>query len=233
MMRPVGFPSHVAAAIFDFDETMIDLEAQHTGAYAALARELGDDYTRMPEHFRFASGKRVIDDVHDMREFFGWQQPLDELFARRQEHFAAALREAPLALLPGVERTVRALRASGITLAITSSAVGASIEEVLRRFALRDAFALIVDGSQVTRPKPDPEPYLVTARQLGVEPRQCIVFEDSQVGVVAAKRAAMYCVAVRNPHAKTHQDLSAADLLLESLDDFDPAWVTPVAPKGC
>jgi HAD superfamily hydrolase (TIGR01509 family) len=122
-----------------------------------------------------------------------------------------------LIAMPGVVEVVRALRERGITLAITSSAVRSSIEMILLRLGLRDAFALIVDGSEVTNGKPDPEAYLVTARKLGVRPEECVVIEDSHVGVLAAKRAGMYCIAVRNPHAQIYQDLSAADVVVESM----------------
>ena len=120
--------------------------------------------------------------------------------------------------MPGVERFVRALHARGITLAVASSAVGDSIDEILRRFGIRDLFALIVDGSEVAHGKPDPEAYLLTARKLGVAPAECIVFEDSHVGVVAAKRAGMACIAVRNPRARQWQDLTGADRVVDSFD---------------
>lgn len=213
------------AAIFDFDETMIDLERQHTHASIELCRALGSDYMSMPEEFRKGSGRRVIDDVREQRVFFGWKQPVDELFELRQRFFDAALESADLELMPGAEKTVRELHAAGLTLAITSSAVGSSIERVLRRFHLRDFFTVIVDGSEVTRGKPDPEAYLVTARKLGVKPQECVVFEDSTVGVAAAKAAGMFCVAIRNPRAQMWQDLDGADLVLDSFEEL--GW--PVA----
>jgi HAD superfamily hydrolase (TIGR01509 family) len=211
----------VAAAIFDFDETMIDLERQHTIAYERLARGFGDDYHSMPESFRTGSGRRVIDDIRELRAFFGWSASEEELFAIRNRHFAEECRSAELQLMRGVEHAVRALHAKGIPLAVTSSAVGRDIDEILRRFAIRDLFALIVDGSQVARGKPDPEAYLVTASQLGVDPRACVVFEDSHVGVAAAKAAGMYCIAVRNPRAKEFQDLDAADVVVGSFEEVD------------
>jgi HAD superfamily hydrolase (TIGR01509 family) len=203
------------AAAFDFDETMIDLEAQHGFASEALARELGADFMELPESFRTRSGSRVIDDVAEMREHFGWREPLGELLERRQRHFMRACEESDLALMPGISEAVRALHAAGFRLAVTSSAVGDAIDAILRRVGLRELFELIVDGGAVTRGKPDPEAYLVTAARLGVEPQQCIVFEDSCVGVVAAKRAGAYCVAVRNPRAHVRQDLSDADVIVE------------------
>lgn len=209
--------TRAAAAIFDFDETIIDLEPQHTAAYAALCRDLGSDYAAMPEMFRTGSGRRIVDDLREMREHFGWSASEEELFAIRNRHFADACRTSPLELMPGVERVVRELHARGVPLAVTSSAVKRDIEEILGRFGLRDLFALIVDGSEVARGKPDPEAYLLTARKLRVNPRDCVVFEDSTVGVHAAKAAGMFCIAVRNPRAQTPQDLSAADVQLSSL----------------
>lgn len=210
-----------AAIIFDFDETIIDLEPQHTAAYEALCRELGDDYARMPESFRTGSGRRIIDDIREMRAFFHWTASEEEVAARRQVLFDELCARADLQPMDGVVEAIRTLRGRGFTLAITSSAVRSSIEAILTRLGIRDAFALIVDGSEVVHGKPDPEAYLVTARKLGVEPAECVVFEDSQVGVVAAKRAGMYCVAVRNPHAQMRQDLSAADVVVDGFDVLD------------
>ncbi|HEV7238592.1 MAG TPA: HAD family phosphatase [Thermoanaerobaculia bacterium] len=208
--------STFAAVILDFDETIIDLEPQHTAAHAALCRDQGSDYADMPESFRIGSGRRIIDDVREMRAHFGWNEPEDELFARRQEHFDRVCREADLQPMPGVREMIAKLTEKGIPLAITSSAVASSIDAILTRLDLRGAFTLIVDGSEVQHGKPDPEAYLLTARKLNVRPEQCVVFEDSHVGVVAAKRAGMFCVAVRNPRAQERQDLSAADVIVES-----------------
>ncbi len=204
-----------AAVIFDFDETIIDLEPQHTAAHAALCREQGSDYGDMPESFRRGSGRRIIDDIREMRAHFAWSASEEELFARRQELFDAVCRDAELEAMAGVREAIAALRARNVPLAITSSAVKSSIETILERLQLRDAFTLIVDGSEVQHGKPDPEAYLLTARRLGVAPERCIVFEDSHIGVVAAKRAGMFCVAVRNPRALERQDLSAADVIVE------------------
>lgn len=211
----------VEAVIFDFDETIIDLEPQHTAAYRALCRTQGSDYDEMPESFRTGSGRRIIDDVREMRAHFGWTATEVELFALRQQLFDAICRDSDLEPMDGVREAVAMVRATALPMAITSSAVRSSIEEILVRLGMRDAFGLIVDGSEVVHGKPDPEAYLVTARRLGVAPEACLVFEDSHVGVVAAKRAGMICIAVRNPGAQTRQDLSAADLIVESLRELD------------
>ena len=216
-----GEPSTPAAVIFDFDETIIDLEPQHTAAHAALCRDYGADYADMPECFRRGSGRRIIDDIREMKAHFGWSATEEELFTRRQQYFDALSATAKLVEMPGASAVIRAIQARGIPLAITSSAVGSSIEAILIRLGLRDAFPLIVDGSEVEHGKPDPEAYLLTARKLGVPPQRCVVFEDSEVGVLAAKRAGMFCIAVRNPRAQERQDLSAADRVYESMAEVE------------
>lgn len=213
-------PEPIVAVIFDFDETIVDLEPQHTAAYESLCRELGSDYASMPESFRLGSGRRIIDDIREMRAHFRWTQSEEELFAIRQTFFDDICARAAIEPMPGVRETIETLAARGFTLAITSSSVRASIDALLVRLRLREPFALIVDGSEVVHGKPDPEAYLLTARKLGVSPAECVVYEDSHVGVVAAKRAGMYCIAVRNPRAQTVQDLSAADVVLERMAAF-------------
>jgi HAD superfamily hydrolase (TIGR01509 family) len=223
--RPATLPRIIDAAIFDFDETLIDLEPQHTYAALELCRVMKSDYGAMPEEFRKGSGRRIIDDILEMRAVYGWSQSVEELFEVRQRFFETACRESALTLMEGAEALVRALSDRGITLAVTSSAVRGPIVEILERFDLLERFALIVDGSEVARGKPDPEAYVVTAQKLTVQPDRCIVFEDSNVGVLAAKAARMFCIAVPNRNAQIVQDVSSADLVLESLAEFDAGWV--------
>jgi HAD superfamily hydrolase (TIGR01509 family) len=226
-MTPPRLGEHTAAvrielaeaAIFDFDETIIDLEPQHAAAHEALCRAMGSNYGELPDSITKVSGRRIIDDIRDMRAHFGWSASEEELMALRQRHFDEVCATADLETLPGVRETIEALRARGMKLAIATSAVRASIEAILDRLRLRDAFALIVDGSEVTNGKPDPEAFLLTASKLGAEPRRCIVFEDSEIGVAAAKRAGMFCIAVRNPHAQLVQDLSPADVVAGKMSD--------------
>ena len=225
--RPSRGDVTTRAAIFDFDETIIDLEPQHTAAYEALCRAMDADYASMPDSFRKSSGHRISDSVREMRAHFGWTDPEETLFAMRQRFFDDRCASASLRVMPGVVETIHALRELGLTLAITSSAVRASIETILIRLGLRDPFAVIVDGSEVVNAKPDPEAYLVTARKLGVAPAECVVLEDSHVGVVAAKRAGMFCIAVRNPRAQMRQDLSEADLIVESMSEL------VIVPERC
>jgi len=174
---------------------------------------MGDDYERLPESFRHRSGYRVIDDVSEMRELFGWKADLDALYRRRQELFHEECDRADIVLLPGVAKVVGFLVGRGILLGIASSGSREAIRRILARVGMDRFFGVVVAGEDVTNGKPDPEPYQVAAYRLGVRPDECLVFEDSAVGVRSAKSAGCRVVGVRNPLALTHQDLAAADLV--------------------
>ena len=211
----------IRAAIFDFDETMVQLEEQHGAASAALCALHGDDYDRLPESFRHRSGHRGVDDVAEMKSFFGWRRSLEDLYALRQELFQEECDRSEIVLLPGVEKLVRQLAAKGLALGIASSGSGESIRRIVERLGLDDFFSAIVAGEDVDRGKPDPEPYVVAADRLDVTPGECVVFEDSSVGVRSAKAAGCVCIGVRNPLARSLQDLDAADLVVTGLSELD------------
>lgn len=215
----------IRAAIFDFDELLINLQPFHHAAERATLTALGYEYDDLPPAFlRSQSGRRISDIWTEIGAHFGLPQPVYALLAARQRHFLATLRDASALLaMPGAVEAVETLYAAGYPLAITTSGIREYIDLVLARLGIADRFAVIVTGADVTRGKPDPEPYQVTAAWLGIPAAACVVFEDAAIGVAAAKGAGMRCIAVPNPEAESVQDLAAADLILPSLDDFMPA----------
>jgi HAD superfamily hydrolase (TIGR01509 family) len=215
----------IRAAIFDFDELLINLQTHHFAADRAAMAALGHDYDDLPETIRLgSSGRRISELLAEMREHFGIAEPVDALMRRRQEHFLITLRDAPeLPAMPGAVEAVSALYDAGYPLAVASSGIREYIALVLDRLGIAERFQAVVTGADVAHGKPHPEPYLVTAARLGVPPAACVVFEDATVGVLAAKSAGMRCIAVPNPEATQTQDLSAADLILPSLTHFTPA----------
>ena len=123
---------------------------------------------------------------------------------------------------PGARELVRSL-AREVPVGIASGALRAEIEAILRGGGLLDSFAAVVGADDVTQGKPHPEPYLTAMARLGpgLDPAECVVFEDSMPGVAAARAAGMKVVAVTNsfPRAK----LSAADRVVDSLAGLEPA----------
>jgi HAD superfamily hydrolase (TIGR01509 family) len=96
------------------------------------------------------------------------------------------------------------------------------VAEAVARCGVAEHIKFFLGREDYAHGKPDPGCYLTAAQRLGVSPSRCLAFEDSRVGVGAAKQAGMYCVALARPGTPP-QDVSAADLILADLADFDPS----------
>ena len=181
------------------DGVLVHSMPLHTEAWVEYLKKLGieapDLETRM-------HGKRNAELVADL---IGADLPEDEVF----EHGAAKERLwREMMLERGLERyQVRGLKAfldryREVPKAIGTNAEPANIGFVLQHFGLQDQFKVIVDGHQVSRPKPFPDIYLKCASKLGFSPRNCIVFEDSPTGIEAGRAAGMRLVGVETTPTK-------------------------------
>ncbi len=156
---------------------------------------------------------------HIVREVHGWSSDADEirrLALRKEELYRELVRASRIEPLPGVRGWLGEIAAAGIPRAVASSTHRLNIETVLEVIGLRDCFTEIVSAEDVTRGKPDPEVFLNAAERLHFEPTRCVVFEDAQVGIDAARAANMRVVAVATTHRA--QDLAGADFVVERLD---------------
>jgi beta-phosphoglucomutase len=185
------------ALIFDMDGVIIDSNPAHRESWSAFNRRYGIETTE--EMHQRMYGKRNDEIV---RDFFGAHLSESEIAARGaakealyREMIADRVEDL---LVPGL-RDFLAER-QGVPMALASNAEPANIDFLLDRAGLRRYFSAIVDGHQVSRPKPDPEIYLKASGLLGVAPANCIVFEDSYSGVAAARAAGMRIVGVRTTH---------------------------------
>lgn len=120
---------------------------------------------------------------------------------------------------PGVIRLLNAIKNGNFKLGLVSSAPKDNIDLVLSEFNLRDTFNCVVSGQEVSESKPSPHIYLTAAKKLEVIPDDCVVIEDSPLGVKAAKNAGMRCLAITNTHPQ--QNLEEADTIIDSLENVD------------
>jgi len=147
-------------------------------------------------------------------------QQVDELVQMQRNgnmEYLLTSDEKPIA---GLIPLLQSLEENGITMAVASSSPINSIELVLEKFGIKDYFKVVVSGDFVTKGKPDPEIFLHTSRLLGIHPGNCAVIEDSTHGVKAAKAAEMKCIGFQNLNSG-NQDLSAADMKVDSLEELD------------
>jgi beta-phosphoglucomutase family hydrolase len=172
--------------IFDMDGVMVDSNPIHREAWAAFNRRYGVETTE--DMHRRMYGRRNDDIV---RDFFGADLPPEEVIVRgaaKEEIYRELIGERlEEALVPGLRDFLERYRAAAM--AVATNAEPANVDFLLDRAGLRPYFRAVVDGHQVTHPKPHPEIYLRAADLLGVPPANCIVFEDSETGVAAAQAA--------------------------------------------
>jgi len=121
--------------------------------------------------------------------------------------------------LPGVIELIKALAAAKYQLAVVSSTPEENIELITKTLGIKKYFSLFVNGDDVREGKPSPQCFLLGAEKLGIEAGNCVVMEDAVVGVRAAKRAGMYCIAVANTCLR--EDIAEADIVVDSLTEIN------------
>lgn len=187
------------AVVFDFNGTLSDDEPVLARVYQELLPELSVDeyYARYAGHTDehiFAGDERLIAErVRRYVELCSDGSTVDE-------ETRAAVRFA----------------AGRIPIGLVSAALRAEIDPVLTAAGLLDLFRIVVAQDDVSRGKPDPQPYLLAAERLGIEPEQLVVFEDTDVGVASARAAGAYVVGLTRTLGA--ERMAAADELAERID---------------
>jgi len=120
----------------------------------------------------------------------------------------------------GVVELLRRLKQMKIKLGIASSSHRRLIEYVLKKLEIASLFESVVGAEDIVNSKPDPEIFLTCARKLHADPKECLVVEDSKLGVEGAKKAGMRCLGYRNP-SSGNQDLSKADIVTSDFSKLE------------
>ena len=214
----------LAAVIFDFDGVVIDSHEAHERSWFALAAELGKELTR--QTFVSTFGQRN----ESILPFLGWadegdRERIQQLGDRKEGLYREILRAEGIEPLPGVVALLQDLAAVGIPRAIGTSTPRANVACVLEITGLGGLFQDIAASEDVLRGKPDPEVFLKAAGKLGAMPFRCVVIEDAQVGIRAARAAGMKALAVTTTHPAESLAPEAPDRIEESLLAVDTAYL--------
>ena len=228
--------SEPAALIFDMDGVLVHSNPFHLQKWAALLKKHG-----IP--FNDADLPGIIVGVRDdtnLRRFFGnhiTDEEVDRLNDQLEEKFREVFTRSA-GPPPGAQRLLEEGLARGLPMALASSGTQQNVDFVVDALKLRPYLRVIISGNDVTHPKPDPEIYLKAADKLGIEPVSCVAFEDSFVGVEAAKRAGMKCVAIASTfpgeelRARTHADLVVPGFEVLSLSNLQQLFDGTVPNAG-
>jgi beta-phosphoglucomutase-like phosphatase (HAD superfamily) len=184
----------MAAVAFDLDGTLIDSMEVHYEAYRTVLSAHGVELSR--SRFYAVIGGTASEVIPRL---MGRDVPQDRLSMVHQEKLKAT-RRIMESMSPRLLRTscLLPLLVHRIPLALVTSGSESGTSLVLDTLGWTDHFEAIVTGNDVTRGKPDPQPYLFAAQGLGVDPTLVLAFEDTDAGVASARNAAMQVIDVRD-----------------------------------
>jgi HAD superfamily hydrolase (TIGR01509 family) len=214
------------AAIFDMDGVLIDSGAHHRRAWGALLDELGARPAH-PEFWRLTIGRPSEEAIPIL---LGRDVGAEEArrLARRKRDLYVALARRGLAAVPGVAAFVTALRRLGVPRAVGTSASRFDCERLLDGLGLRRHFDIIITADDVRLGKPDPEVYVQAARRMRTAPAACVVFEDSVVGIQAARNAGMRAIGVTTAHTEEELRDAGAETAIADFEGLE--WKTLARP---
>ncbi|MEK3683934.1 beta-phosphoglucomutase [Paenibacillus sp. FSL R10-2736] len=202
-------------AIFDLDGVIVDTAKYHYLAWRSLAEELGFQFTEEHnERLKGVSRMRSLDILLEIGglEFSEAQKlVMADKKNRLYVEYISGLDEAEL--LPGVKAYLSGLRMRGVGVALGSASKNAVF--ILDKLNIAGLFDAVVDGNKVSRAKPDPEVFQTACRELGLQPQDCVVFEDAEAGVAAGKAAGMQVVGIGK-----REVLKEADLVVSGLHEL-------------
>ncbi|WP_435579129.1 beta-phosphoglucomutase [Gilvibacter sp.] len=194
----------IEGIIFDLDGVIVDTAHFHYLAWKKTAAVLGFELT--PELNEQLKGVSRIDSLQKILDWAGveiTQERFDFLTSDKNvDYLAHVATMSADDVLPGVREFIADLKSKGYKIALGSASKNA--RHILERVGMIQEFEAIVDGTNVTAAKPDPEVFLQGAELLKLEPEQCVVFEDSKAGVTAANTGGMVSVGIGKPEHLSH-----------------------------
>ncbi|MBI4386451.1 MAG: HAD-IA family hydrolase [Elusimicrobia bacterium] len=211
------------AVLFDMDGVVADSEHQWHLLEGSLFGKILPSW-REEDHEKIV-GLGVLDLHRFLVAEFGLQEPRERFLSMCDEAAEEVYRKRTT-LTPGFLDALEWVRSEKISLGLASSSPRNWVRMVLDRFDLEKKFRVIVTADDVGgEGKPSPAIYLRAAKLLGAEPARCAAIEDSRHGVLAAKRAGMFCVALRNG-TNEKQIFSEADVEIRQLADINLGLLT-------
>jgi len=203
--------------IFDLDGVLVDTAKYHYLAWKALADRLGFAFS--VEQNESLKGISRMESLEVLLRFGGMEEMFDQeekLWMAEEKNrlyleYINRLEESEL--LPGVTELFERMKERGVKIALGSASKNAGV--ILERLNISSYFDVIVDGNLVTKAKPDPEVFALGADRLGIPYEECVVFEDSVAGLLAAKKLNMGTVGIG-----TRENLPQADIICGAVGEY-------------
>lgn len=208
--------SKITAVIFDMDGLIVETESIESKALERVLKEYNREPMRHPNGLIHLVGYAGQKHWEDFVSKYNLPDSIEIIRAKKRQFYNEVIEEG-LMPMPGFSKLINELEKQGFLIALASSRYEGTVHRTLEILQVKHFFKLIVGANQERPFKPHPAIYLYTARELGVKPEECVVLEDSEPGVISGKTAGMKVIAIPNKYT-AQQDLSKADIILDSLD---------------
>ena len=202
--------------LWDLDGVIADSGSYHFAAWQETFARRGVRFTQ--EEFIKLFGARNDFIIRNIMGEKVCEEDIETIIAEKETDFRRRIK-GNIKLLPGVLKLLETIKKGDFKMILASSAAKENIDLLFGELGIEKYFPCIVSGREVTESKPSPQIFLLAAEKCGTEPENCIVIEDSPLGVKAAKAAGMRCLAVSNAHSK--EELAEADKIVDSLEEID------------
>lgn len=205
------------AIVFDLDGVIVDSEALHNEAVAAAAAARGatlpdalfDEFMGIPDEVLLA---------HINTTYLQGRFSVAELLADKQAHYLQVADQ--VRAVPGAVEFIHTARPHFRAFGLATSSLRANQLLAFDAFDLHRYFDAVVTADDVTRTKPDPEPYVRAVAQLSLPPNACVVIEDSRNGVRAAKGAGCVVIGLTTTYAAAELTAAGADMICSSFEEI-------------
>jgi beta-phosphoglucomutase len=206
---------NIKAVIFDLDGVLVDTAKYHYLAWKRLAQELNIEFSLQDnERLKGVSRMQSLNIILEIGNITLDTDTKIELAQKKNIWYVEYISElTPKDILPGVIGFLESIKTDSIKVALGSASKNSML--ILEKLNLTNYFDAIIDGTKVSKAKPDPEVFLKGAEALKVLPSECIVFEDATAGVEAAINAGMYCIGIGSENI-----LKKAHLVISGFSDM-------------
>ena len=208
------------AFIFDLDGVIVDTAKYHFLAWRKLANSVGVDFSEeQNEQLKGVSRVRSLEKILAWGGIELSEDKFMELMAKKNDDYLGYVNSMDDSeILPDVPKILDYLTAKGYPIALGSASKNA--RTILQKVNLYESFDSIVDGTNVTKAKPDPEVFLNAAESLSIPASDCVVFEDSVAGVQAANIANMMSIGIGDPEV-----LGEADYVFKDFTEISVEFI--------
>jgi len=211
---------HKKGFIFDLDGVIVDTAKYHFLAWKNLANSIGIDFNEKQNE-----QLKGVSRIESLKKILSWadkeisKDEFQELMDKKNEEYLQYIDKMDAnEILPDVNRVLNYLIENKQPISLGSASKNA--KPILEKINLYHKFDAIIDGNNVTKAKPNPEVFLKAAELLKVQPKDCIVFEDSQAGIEAANKAGMISIGIGDKNT-----LKKADYIFKDFTEMSESFL--------